>query len=370
MRKTKIICTIGPASENEATLTKMCLAGMNVARLNFSHGTHEDHKANIELLKRVRESLNLPIAILLDTKGPEYRIKTFKNGKIFLNDGDKFTFTAEDVIGDETIVSVNYPDLPKELSVGDTILLNNGLLPLAQGAKVSTLSVNSVDLTYGGTGSGNVDASKADSLKVALEKSGLEVNPTLWDFYTTGEGSKYSRDAGAGETAALMGSFNIGEAPWSVYTQPVKDSIAQYGDAAIVTISRIGGEGADAKFTYLQLDQNEKDMMAAAAQSIFDGLQQLVHTDACTSRNGNDVLANGNIHRLDQVTFIVGLQHRGAGLCQLGNEIIHNRDMLFPVGIGAVDHMQQQIRVFQFLKCCPEGIHQMVRQLRNKSYRI
>ena len=87
MRKTKIICTIGPACDNEATLTKMCQKGMNVARLNFSHGTHQEHQVLIDLVKRVREKLNLPIAIMLDTKGPEYRIKTFENGRITLNDG-------------------------------------------------------------------------------------------------------------------------------------------------------------------------------------------------------------------------------------------------------------------------------------------
>jgi len=154
---------------------------------------------------------------------------------------------------------------------GAALLMNNGVLPLAEGAKVSTLSTSSVNLVYGGTGSGNVDASKADSLKVALEKSGLTVNPTLWDFYLTGEGAKYSRDAGAGESAALMGSFNIGEAPWSVYTEEVKNSMAEYGDAVIVTLSRIGGEGADAKFDYLQLDENEKSMLAGAAQLKEEG---------------------------------------------------------------------------------------------------
>ena len=128
MRKTKIVCTIGPACNNEETLTKMCLAGMNVARLNFSHGTHEDHKANIELIKRVREKLDIPIAILLDTKGPEYRIKTFKDGKIMLEEGDRFTFTSRDVEGDETCVSVSYKHLPEEMSVGQRILLNNGLV--------------------------------------------------------------------------------------------------------------------------------------------------------------------------------------------------------------------------------------------------
>ena len=128
MRKTKIVCTIGPACNNEETLTKMCLAGMNVARLNFSHGTHEDHKKNIDLIKRVREKLGMPIAILLDTKGPEYRIKTFKEGKVQLCEGDSFTFTSEDVEGDTHRVSVSYKELPSEMSVGDRILLNNGLV--------------------------------------------------------------------------------------------------------------------------------------------------------------------------------------------------------------------------------------------------
>lgn len=128
MRKTKIVCTIGPACNNEETLTQMCLAGMNVARLNFSHGTYEEHKRNIDLIKKVREKLDLPIAIMLDTKGPEYRIKTFKDGSVMLNDGDKFIFTSEDVEGDEHRVSVNYKGLPNEMNKGDRILLNNGLV--------------------------------------------------------------------------------------------------------------------------------------------------------------------------------------------------------------------------------------------------
>lgn len=99
MRKTKIICTIGPASENEKTFTQMCKAGLNVARLNFSHGSYEEHQKKIDMIKKVRKSLNLPIAIMLDTKGPEYRIKTFENHKIVLKDGDTFTFTVDDVEG-------------------------------------------------------------------------------------------------------------------------------------------------------------------------------------------------------------------------------------------------------------------------------
>lgn len=128
MRKTKLICTIGPACENEQILKEMCHAGMNVARLNFSHGTHEEHKKKIDIIKKVRKDLHLPIPIMLDTKGPEYRIKTFKNNKIYLNDGDEFTFTTKDIIGDEHIVSVNYKQLIENLEVGDTILVNNGLV--------------------------------------------------------------------------------------------------------------------------------------------------------------------------------------------------------------------------------------------------
>lgn len=128
MRKTKIVCTLGPACSDEATITAMCRAGMNVARLNFSHNTHEDHKMRIDLVKKVREKLGLPIALMLDTKGPEYRIKTFKNGKITLKEGDNFTFTADEIEGDEKKVSINYKGLPNDLQKGDKILLNNGLL--------------------------------------------------------------------------------------------------------------------------------------------------------------------------------------------------------------------------------------------------
>ena len=140
MRKTKIICTIGPASENEETLKAMCAAGMNVARLNFSHGSHEEHQKKIDLIKKVRSDLNLPIAIMLDTKGPEFRIKTFENGKVNLKEGSFFTLTSDDVVGDDTKVSVNYKDLSKKLEPGDTVLINNGLIIL----KVSEIKKNDV----------------------------------------------------------------------------------------------------------------------------------------------------------------------------------------------------------------------------------
>ena len=128
MRKTKVICTIGPASENEETLTRMMEAGMNVARLNFSHGSHEEHQKKIDLIKRVREKMSLPIAIMLDTKGPEYRIRTFKDGKITVQDGATFTFTTEEIEGDETRVAVNYKGLAQDLNVGDRVTVNNGMV--------------------------------------------------------------------------------------------------------------------------------------------------------------------------------------------------------------------------------------------------
>lgn len=128
MRKTKIICTIGPASSDEKIFEQMCRAGLNVARLNFSHGTHEEQKEKIDMIKRVRERLDLPIAIMLDTKGPEYRIKTFKDGKVTVKDGDTFTFTTRDIEGSESIVSVNYDGLADEMEPGNRILVNNGLV--------------------------------------------------------------------------------------------------------------------------------------------------------------------------------------------------------------------------------------------------
>ncbi len=128
MKKTKIICTLGPASETENVLSALIDAGMNVARLNFSHGTHEDHAAKIAIIKKLRDNKKVPLPIILDTKGPEFRIKTFANGKITLKAGDPFTFTTEDIIGDKKRVSVSFKEICKQMLPGDKILLNNGLM--------------------------------------------------------------------------------------------------------------------------------------------------------------------------------------------------------------------------------------------------
>ena len=128
MKKTKIVCTLGPASETEEIIGAMADAGMNVARINFSHGTYEDHAKKIATIKKVREEKNIPLPILLDTKGPEFRIKTFRDGKVFLKEGDTFAFTTEEIEGDETRVSVSYKGICEEMNPGDKILLNNGLM--------------------------------------------------------------------------------------------------------------------------------------------------------------------------------------------------------------------------------------------------
>lgn len=128
MKKTKIVCTLGPASDTEEIISKMADAGMNVCRLNFSHGTHADHAKKIAMIKRVREEKNIPLPIMLDTKGPEFRIGLFKDGKILLNEGDEFTFTTEDIEGDQKRVSVSYKKICETMNPGDTILLNNGLM--------------------------------------------------------------------------------------------------------------------------------------------------------------------------------------------------------------------------------------------------
>lgn len=130
MRKTKIVCTLGPATDDPKILRALMLGGMNVARMNFSHGTHEEHKIRMDQFKAMRDSLNLPIALMLDTKGPEIRIKKFKDGEIELQTNDIFTLTTRDIEGDNTIVSVTYNNFAKELQQGDNILIDDGLVAL------------------------------------------------------------------------------------------------------------------------------------------------------------------------------------------------------------------------------------------------
>jgi len=130
MRKTKIVCTVGPASETKELLQQLFTYGMNVARLNFSHGSHEEHQKRIDVIKEVREEMGLPIALLLDTKGPEIRTGSFEKGEIFLQEGEFFTLTTRDIIGNGDIGNITYKFLPMDVKPGDKILMDDGLVEL------------------------------------------------------------------------------------------------------------------------------------------------------------------------------------------------------------------------------------------------
>ena len=130
MRKTKIMCTIGPSTDKEGILEQLAIEGMDVARFNFSHGDHEEQKGRLDRLKAIRTKINRPIAALLDTKGPEIRIREFAKGKITLTEGQKFTLTADEIQGDEERVSITYKELYKDVKPGDSILIDDGLIGL------------------------------------------------------------------------------------------------------------------------------------------------------------------------------------------------------------------------------------------------
>ena len=130
MRKTKVVCTLGPAADSEEIIRQLICSGMNAARFNFSHGTHAEHKVRLELLKKLRKEKNLPVAALLDTKGPEIRLKTFAEGKVTLETGQKFTLTAREVTGTKDICSVSYKNLAQDVHPGSQIMLDDGLISM------------------------------------------------------------------------------------------------------------------------------------------------------------------------------------------------------------------------------------------------
>ena len=147
LKKTKIVCTLGPSSNTPEIIEKMIKAGMNVARFNFSHGSHEEHKQRIDMVRAASQKLGIPVALLLDTKGPEIRLGKFKNGSIMMEAGKDFTLTARDIEGDETIASMNYKELPQDVKAGDHILLSDGLVNLevvsVDGEDIHTKILNS-----------------------------------------------------------------------------------------------------------------------------------------------------------------------------------------------------------------------------------
>ena len=143
LRKTKIVCTLGPSTDQEGVMRNMIVSGMNVARFNFSHGSHEEHAARLAKLRALRDELCMPVAALLDTKGPEIRLKNFKNGKVTLKAGQTFTLTTRDVEGDENICSITYKELPQDLTPGARVLLDDGLV----GMKVDAIQGDDIICT-------------------------------------------------------------------------------------------------------------------------------------------------------------------------------------------------------------------------------
>jgi len=158
MRKTKIVATLGPATNDAATIERLIEAGMNTARLNFSHGSHESHTDIVDKLKTAREKLGSPVALMLDTKGPEIRIKSFEAGEVSLAKRQTFTLTTEDVIGNETIVSVTYENLPKDVNIGNRILLDDGLIEL----RVTSINGSNIECTV--TNDGDLGSNKGVNL--------------------------------------------------------------------------------------------------------------------------------------------------------------------------------------------------------------
>ena len=151
MRKTKIVCTMGPATESDEVLRKLMLAGMNVARLNFSHGTHEYHQQMIDRIKAIREELKLPVAIMLDTSGPEIRLKDFADGKVTLTAGQEFTLTSGDIEGDQSRVAITYDNLSSDVKPGETILIDDGEVELrvcaVEGSDIRCRVINGGDIS-------------------------------------------------------------------------------------------------------------------------------------------------------------------------------------------------------------------------------
>lgn len=205
------------------------------------------------------------IAVLVITTIFDNTVAVFFGGQFWelKNEDKNAVYFESDFSSTEEMTRYGLDVAERVEAEGAALLLNeNNALPLQKGGNVSLFSNSSVNLVYGGTGSGNIDASTADNLKTALEESGINVNETLWNFYSEGDGAKYTRPKGG---VVSLESAKVTEVPWNIYTDDVKNSVSSYGDAAIVVLSRVGGEGADLEFrdtNYLALDENEKELMA------------------------------------------------------------------------------------------------------------
>ncbi|MBO5070586.1 MAG: glycoside hydrolase family 3 protein [Roseburia sp.] len=238
---------------------------------------HKARRKNIRpwkgltILSAIVAIIMIPATILLNMF--DNTVAAFVGGTFWQleNEDASATYFTSDFASAEEMIEYGLEICKQVEAEGAALLLNeNNALPLEAGASVSCFSNSSVNLVYGGTGSGNIDASKADTLKTALEDSGFLVNETLWNFYAV-DTAEYLREVGG---VVSLEAAHVSELPWELYTDEVKDSVASYGDAAIVTFSRVGGEGADLEYAstnYLALDENEKEMMENLAAMKADG---------------------------------------------------------------------------------------------------
>ena len=249
MRKTKIICTIGPSSDSEEMLKALYKAGMNTARLNFSHGTHEEHQLKIDAIKKIRDELNVPLPIMLDTKGPEYRIGVFENEIATINTGDEFILTTDDIVGNEKIVSVNYSNLINELEVGTTILVNDGLVELCvdriEGNNaickviIGGKLVNKKSMCFPGKVFEHEFLSEQDKQDLLFGIKN-DVDFVAASFVSTGENAKNLRDfldANGGERICIIAKIENRSGVENV------DDILKYTDLVILDIKSIDLEG-------------------------------------------------------------------------------------------------------------------------------
>ena len=285
--------------------------------------TKQEKKAKTKAYKKARGKATRPWKALTWVSGPlavllivativvtifDNTVALFVGGTFWklINEDKNAIYYSSEYASEAERVKKGYELVKQVEGEGAALLLNeNKALPLADGSKVSLFSSSSVDIVYGGTGSANVDSSKADNLKTAMEKAGFQVNQKLWNFYTKGEGSKYKRDGGG-----FTGGAKVGEVPWKVYTKDVLDSVKSYGDAAIVTLSRVGGEGADLTFkenNYLALDKNEKDMLANLAKLKEEGtIKKIIILINSSNPLQVDFLKN-NEYKIDAALWIGGV---------------------------------------------------------------
>ena len=285
MRKTKIICTMGPAVDDEAKLSKMLLAGMDCARFNFSHGTHEEQKVRMDRVRKVSDELNIPVALLLDTKGPEIRLKNFENGSVILEKGQTFTLdTDKDTLGNNTRIGLTYDKLAKNVSEGTSILIDDGKIAMKvidikgssvickviNGGKISNhksinLPNHSIPMPY------LSDTDKADIL------FGIEQNVTFIaaSFVRTGDDvkklRKFLKDNG-GEHIQIISKIENGEGVSNL------EEIIDLSDGIMVARGDLGVEIAFEKIPSIQKKMinmcNEKGKIVVTATQMLESMTQ------------------------------------------------------------------------------------------------